>query len=289
LTVVRSKVLGFCMGVRRAVALAETEADRMNLSGQVFSLGPLVHNPFVLSALKNRGIDIFDETVQNLKNCSLIIRAHGIDPFLEDDFRSRGAVIVDATCPKVKESQLKVKALAKDGFSLFLAGDASHAEIAGLKGYAGNALFAVVSDIEKAESAAQELTRKNKNAKPALLGQTTFSGDDYQKIGEMIKKYFPCLKIFNTICSATFDRQQALRDLLDNTEAVIIAGGRESANTRRLFEIAQGSDLPCILIEKAEEILESFFKYKRVGICSGASTPDTVIDEIEKELKRKSE
>lgn len=277
------------MGVRRAVALAETEAERLNLSGQVFSLGPLVHNPFVLSALKDKGIEILDEKVQNLKNCSLIIRAHGISPSQEEDLRSRGANLIDATCPKVKESQLKVKALAKDNFSLFLAGDASHAEIEGLKGYAGVALAAVVSDTETAENAVKELASKNKNAKLALLGQTTFSGDVYQKIGEIIKKYFPCLEIFNTICSATFDRQHALRELLDNTEAVIIAGGRESANTRRLLEIAQGSCVPCVLIEKAEEIPDYFFKYKIVGISSGASTPDTTIDEIEKELKKKSE
>jgi 4-hydroxy-3-methylbut-2-enyl diphosphate reductase len=278
--VIRARVLGFCMGVHRAVKLATAEADNKGLSGQVYTLGPLIHNPKVLSDLKNRGIEILDEPFPNLKNCSVIIRAHGIEPHIENDLRGKGANIVDATCPKVKESQLKVKALAEAGFSLFLAGDAAHAEIAGLIGYADKKFRAVVSSTAEAETAAKDLHKNEKNIKLALVGQTTFSSEEYQKIGEAVKKYFPDLEIVKTICTATQDRQQALRELFGRIEAVIIAGGKESANTRRLFEIARESGLPCVLIEKTAEIPEYFRNFNTVGLSAGASTPDTVIDEI---------
>ncbi|MDR2952489.1 MAG: 4-hydroxy-3-methylbut-2-enyl diphosphate reductase, partial [Treponema sp.] len=136
--VIRSKVLGFCMGVRRAAALAAREAENVKLtSGRVLTLGPLIHNPAALDELKKRGVEEVAESSHDLKSNSLVICAHGIDPRFEEDLRGKGAFIIDATCPKVKESQLKAKALAEKGFTLFLAGEVKHAEIIGILGYAG--------------------------------------------------------------------------------------------------------------------------------------------------------
>ena len=301
--VVRSEVLGFCMGVQRAVTLASDEADNVKeKGGRVFTLGPLIHNPNVLSNLKNRGVEILDKPPQNPEGCSIVIRAHGIDPRIEKDLRGRGAYIVDATCPKVKESQLKAEALLRDGYSLFLAGEAEHAEIQGIQGFAESGFYStakessapfcvVAGNAAEAEKAAKKLREAQMAAglshgKTALIGQTTISMEEYLTIGEAVKKYFPNLMIIQTICSATAERQQALRELLDQVDAVIVAGGRDSANTRRLLAIAQESGKPCALIESAGEIPAVFLSCRTIGLCAGASTPDSVIDEIERELMR---
>jgi len=297
MNLVRARVLGFCMGVERAVELAVSETGA---GGRVYSLGPLIHNPSVLADLKGRGVEVLKEPPQNPEGCSIIIRAHGISPKAEKDLRDRGCRIVDATCPNVKKSQLKAEELARAGYCLFLAGEAEpqsspsvHAEIAGILGYAENgftkketSFSVVVGSAAEAEKQAALLFEKNRYAKTALLGQTTFSQEEYFSIGEAIKKFFPDLEIVQTICSATENRQQALRELLDECDAVLIAGGKDSANTRRLLAIAQESGKPCALVENPSDIPVDFFDYETVGICAGASTPDYVINEIEIELFR---
>jgi len=288
--VIRAGVLGFCMGVRRAFDLAASEAQRVrSFGGRVYTLGPLIHNPRVLADLENLGVEIAPQT--NWHNCSeypkdssFIIRAHGISRREEEGLRSRGYNIVDATCPKVKASQLKAEALVSDGYRLFLAGEAEHAEIAGIIGYAGAGFCEVVENAEKAQAAAAKLFETEKNTKTALIGQTTISEEEYSAIGTTIRKYFPSLEIIGTICAATRDRQQALRELLNKTDAIVIAGGKESANTRRLLSIAQSSGKPAFLAENAAGLPAFLKTCKTIGLCAGASTPDSVIEEIEREL-----
>jgi len=284
--VIRSEVLGFCMGVQRAVELANAETKRQK---QVFSFGPLVHNSRVLQDLKKNGIKDMEELPHNLENCTVIIRAHGITPLDEKDLRARGAHIVDATCPIVKASQMHAEDLARAGYSIFLAGEARHAEIEGITGYARNASSAsciIVSGAVEAGRAAKKLYGIKSDSKTALLGQTTINEDEYNAIGEAIKLFFPNLEIFQTICGVTSARQNALRILIEQTEAVVIIGGKESANTRRLFSIAAESGKPCILAEDAGEIPPAFFSCQTVGISAGASTPDYLVDEFERELLR---
>ena len=285
--VIRAKVLGFCMGVRRAVDLANAEADQAKISGgRVYTLGPLIHNPHVLADLETRGVEILNEPLQNLEGSSIIIRAHGVSRGVEEDLRDKGGRIIDATCPKVKASQLKAEALVRAGFRLFLAGEAEHAEIAGILGYAASGFCQVVESAAKAEAAAKKLYEKEKDAKTALIGQTTISEEEYRAIGRAIKKYFPALEIIQTICAATRDRQEALAELLDQADAVVVVGGKESANTRRLLAIAQDRGKPCVLAESAANIPPEFRAFETIGICAGASTPDSVIEEIERELQK---
>jgi len=285
------------MGVRRAVELANSQAD--NPAGKVYTLGPLIHNPQALEDLKRRGAAILDEAnlPENLSGAVVIIRAHGISPQTEAELRKRGAEVVDATCPKVKASQLKAASLAKQGYRLFLAGEESHAEIAGIRGYANNAaagsgqFLQVVSNAEEAQAAAAGLLAEDQAlqkdpAKTALLAQTTISAEEYHAIGMVISRYFPALEIIPTICAATRERQDSLRELLGKVDAVAIGGGKDSANTRRLLGIAQASGKPCAIVETAKDIPPDFFRFETVGLAAGASTSDTVIDEIEKRLAK---
>ena len=281
--VIRSNVLGFCMGVRRAVEMA---VDAANSGGCVYSLGPVIHNPEFLAVLESRGVTSINESElpENLENCPVIIRAHGVSSKTESELNNRRCRIIDATCPKVKTSQLKAKELSDSGFFLFLAGEAEHAEIKGILGYAKEGFCVTVGCAAEAETEAAKLYQTRGGVKTALLGQTTISEDEYSTVTASIKKYFSDLKIINTICAATAERQKSLRELLNHVEAVVIAGGRESANTRRLLLIAQESGKPCVLAENADEIPDRFKNFETVGLCAGASTPDCVIDEIEREL-----
>jgi len=276
------------MGVRRAVDYACAEVKSAK-GRRVYTYGPLVHNPKVLDDLLKRGVETLDELPQNFEGVSLIIRAHGIGPQLEKDLRGRGAHVIDATCPIVKASQLQAEELSREKYCLFLAGEANHPEIEGILGYVqscNSPFCVVVGNAREAGKSAKKLYGMNHDVKTALLGQTTISEKEYNAIGETIKLFFPNLEIFQTICSATTERQQALYEIIDQADAVIIAGGKESANTRRLLAIAQKTGKPCALVEDAKEIPQSFFAYGTVGISSGASTPDFVIDEIERELTR---
>jgi len=277
------------MGVRRAVEMSISAAvEAADSCSRVYSLGHVIHNPEVLAVLESRGVVSINEfeLPETLENCSVIIRAHGISPKTESELRNRGCRIIDATCPKVKTSQLKAKELADEGYFLFLAGEAGHAEIKGILGYAKDSFCVTAGCAVEAGKEAAKLYETQGSVKTALLGQTTISENEYGAISESIKKYFPDLKIINTICAATAERQKSLRELLDHVEAVVIAGGRESANTRRLLLIAERSGKPCVLAENAGEIPDSIKNFETVGLCAGASTPDSVIDDIERELLR---
>jgi 4-hydroxy-3-methylbut-2-enyl diphosphate reductase len=284
--------------VRGAVDIALMETASAD-HHKVYTIGPLIHNPSVLENLKSRGIEILDEDAvpvtgdsKNSKNGSAagataVIRAHGISPQLETRLRELGFRIEDATCPKVKKSQTLAEELSKAGYRVFLAGERRHAEITGILGYAPDGI--VVEDADSALQTAKALFREESAAKTALIAQTTISADDFTAIGEAIKKIFPDVKILNTICPATRERQNALKELCEKSDAVIIAGGKNSANTRHLLAIAEAvcfhNGKPAVLVENAAGVPEEFFQYETIGVSAGASTPDEVIDEIESMLK----
>jgi 4-hydroxy-3-methylbut-2-enyl diphosphate reductase len=288
--VIRAKTLGFCMGVRRAVDLAYTAASAC----RVYTLGPLIHNPQVLDELKRRGVETLNEEhlPEDLHGASVIIRAHGVSPQTETELHQRGAQVIDATCPRVKSSQLKAAAFAEAGYRLFLAGEECHAEITGIKAYAGSGFYAIVGNAAEAKALAARLYAEAEAAKypvkTALIGQTTISAEEYRDIGAAITPFFPDLEIAQTICAATGERQESLREILDKVDAVIIAGGKGSANTRRLLAIAETVGKPCALVETAADIPPDFFSLNTIGLASGASTPDGVIEEVEKLLNQKS-
>jgi 4-hydroxy-3-methylbut-2-enyl diphosphate reductase len=280
--VIRARVLGFCMGVRRAVDMAEAELARQ---GKVRSIGPLIHNPRFLSSLEKRGLELLEEGAlpSELGASTVIIRAHGISPSLEEELCRRRAALVDATCPRVKKNQLKARSLSEAGFSLFIAGEERHGEVAGLRGYAPGAL--VVSGAAEAERAAAALAREKPGARTALIGQTTIGDGEYEAVGRAIRAVFPGLKTVDSICPAVRERQEALGELCSLVDAVLVAGGRTSSNTRRLLDIALSLGKPAWLVESAAEIGESGIAgYGTIGLSAGASTPDSDIAEIEAAL-----
>jgi 4-hydroxy-3-methylbut-2-enyl diphosphate reductase len=304
--VIRARLLGYCMGVRRAVRLAYAEAEKN--AGPVYTAGPLIHNPQVLEDLRRRGVEVLDDApgesaflessrrLPELSGAVVIIRAHGVTPQLEAALSRQGAVIVDATCPKVKASQIKARDLSEEGYRIFLAGEKQHGEIIGIQGYAPGCII-VANPEEAREAGRMAASGENKDPdkaplKTALIGQTTISPEEYQAIAEAITAYLPQTEVINTICPATKDRQDALRSLCAEADALIIVGGRESANTRRLLAIAQAegqangrsSGKPAWLVESPAELPADLAAYGVIGLSAGASTPDEVIDAIEKAI-----
>lgn len=276
--------MGFCMGVRRAVETARAELEN---GRPVYSLGPLIHNPQALAPLEKLGLIVLEETARPPAGAAVIIRAHGISPAARKVLQ--GSRIADATCPRVKSSQNTARLLARRGRRVFFAGEKDHAEARGIAGYveAEGGPCIVVGNAAEAEKAAAALFHDEPGAKTALIAQTTFSVDEYVLAASAVRKFFPGLEVKDTICGATRERQDALRELCAAVDAVLVAGGKGSANTRRLLDIAESLGRPAWLAESradAAALAGELRRFRTLGLCAGASTPDGVIDEIEAEL-----
>jgi 4-hydroxy-3-methylbut-2-enyl diphosphate reductase len=292
--VIRADVLGFCFGVKRAVAAAENALGNTS-SHRTFTLGPLIHNPSVLADLKKKGLAVLDENdleaVQ--KNDVVIIRAHGTTPTVIEQLALCGATILDETCPRVLASQKLAAKWAREGYCIIIAGDKNHGEVTGISGYASNAWNSAVHQTSNCcDNGERVVVVQNKEEaeamklpeKAVLLAQTTFSPESFDEISALLLKKNKQLLVFNTICTATMERQNALKKLAGVTDGIIVIGGKNSANTRRLYETAQTICTNAALIEHASQIPELFFSLSTVALTAGASTPDEVIDSVEQTL-----
>ena len=261
-----AKTAGFCMGVRLAMdkVLALAEKD----SGPVYTHGPLIHNRQAVERLEAMGIRDFERCDE--ATCgTVLIRAHGVPKQVAAELREGGLEVVDATCPRVLASQRKVERRAGEGYSILIAGDRDHAEVVGLVSHAGERC-ARVSTVEEAE--AVEL-----DGPVCLLAQTTFNEALYGQIAEAVRRLHPDAEVVQSICKATHERQSEVRELATEVEAMVVVGGRHSANTARLAELARSSGTPTFHVETADELdVEALAQFTVVGLTAGASTPNWV-------------
>ena len=258
------------MGVRRAVETT-LEVIQKNDTG-VFTFGPLIHNPQVLNLLEERGVKILKD-IPEKENGTVIIRAHGVPPLYKEQLQRAGATVKDATCPHVVKVQVIIKKYLKQGYGTVIIGDRNHAEVEGLMGFAGG-LGRVVSNRE-------DVKNLDLRTPYIIVSQTTQDETIFAELSSMILEQFPGGKVFNTICDATHKRQEEVRSLCDNVEAMVVVGGKNSANTKRLAEIAEGKGCPVFLVETDEELdLGELSKYECVGVTAGASTPTWMISRV---------
>ena len=281
--IIRASVLGFCFGVRRAVDLAE-KALCENKGKKVYSLGPLIHNESALAELEKRGLcTVEEEKLEQIPDEStVIIRAHGVSPKVTEALERKKCNVIDATCPRVKASQKMVEKYTYDDDFVIISGDKNHGEMKGIAGYAGSS-FAQIQDVEEAEQLDFSLF-EGKNV--ILMSQTTYSVNEFAKIEQSLRSKIKNLAVMNTICPATNERQTALLELCKKVDGVLVIGGKNSANTKRLYQTAQKYCQKAAHIQNAEEIPEEFFALEKVGITAGASTPDEIIDRVEESLGR---
>lgn len=279
--IIRASVLGFCFGVRRAVELAE-KALLENSGKKVYSLGPLIHNEKFLEKLKSKGLEIIEENqIESLEEGSVvIIRAHGVGPDVIKDLENKNCSILDATCPRVKASQKMVERYTNQNDYVILSGDKNHGEVIGIAGYAGKNFI----QIQNKEEAEKLQFSENDGINAILMSQTTYSEKEFEQIEEILRKKVKNIDVMNTICPATRERQEALIELCKNVDGVLVVGGKNSANTKRLFQTAATNCRNAALIQTADEIPHDFYKMNTVGITAGASTPDEIIEAVEKSL-----
>ena len=279
MTVILADVLGYCMGVRRAVESAIASIDKAN---DVYTLGPLIHNKTALNSLEKKGLKVLNENkAEDAKiGSTVIIRAHGVPPSVNEILKKRECTIINATCPRVTASQKNAAHYASMNYTVILAGDSNHGEVIGIAGYSGNKFYLV----QDSEDAKKLLPPEDADENAILLSQTTFSPQEFEKIAKIIKEKYKNLKVMNTICPATKERQDSLLRLCPLVEGVLVVGGKNSANTKRLLQTAKENCSKAALIETADEIPEDFFKLQIVGITAGASTPDSAIEEVKNAL-----
>jgi 4-hydroxy-3-methylbut-2-en-1-yl diphosphate reductase len=276
--IVRAKVMGFCAGVRRAVLLAEQAAERA-AGHPVYSLGKIVHNNTVTDRLAGIGITVLEDGAIPPQGAVVLIRSHGVHPSQLQKLRDSGSSIVDATCPKVVANQRTAARQAASGRKVVIAGDEGHGEVMGLAGHVPGA--AVIPDSLKAQS-------WHHDGPVALIAQTTMSQAEVDGIVSALKANNSDVIVAGGICGATADRQAALRELLPQVDAVVVVGGKDSANTRRLTAIAHETGKPVWQVANADEISDDLAgqlcRLERIGLSAGASTPDEAIDAVERRL-----
>ena len=269
------------MGVRRAVDMALTALETYPQK-KVMTLGPLIHNRTALEGLALKGLSVLEEKdVENAEGESVvIIRAHGVPPTVRELLEHKNCTIIDATCPRVTASQSAVAEYAQNGWTVILAGDRNHGEVTGIAGYAGKH-FILVQNREEAAA----LAAGRPEEKAVLLSQTTFSSAEFEAIALAVRRKYCTVRVMNTICPATRERQAALEKLCPAVDGILVIGGKNSANTKRLLLTAQRLCTRSELIETAADIPPDFYTLRTIGLTAGASTPDSVITEVEQTLQ----
>ena len=270
--VIRAKTAGFCMGVSLALQKLDTALDEAAAvegpQGRIRTLGPIIHNPQVLAHYEAKGVLCVRDAAELRPGDRVIIRAHGIPRQVEERVRAGGALVVDATCPKVKK--------ARQGATLLLFGEADHPEVRGLVSYAHGPAYVFGSPEELAG------LRLDPGRAHVLASQTTQDRKTFSGLEAALRARFPGLTVLSTICDATRERQEEARSIASSVDVMVIVGGRQSGNTRRLADVAALSGIDTFHVESADELDAKRFTQKtRAGLTAGASTPKSLIDAAE--------
>jgi 4-hydroxy-3-methylbut-2-enyl diphosphate reductase len=280
--VIRAKSAGFCWGVERAIQVAREESQGGKRT--VYTDGPLIHNRQMMDALgkddiqevgdyqSKKKIELNDESE---KESVVVVRAHGISPQRRDYLKGLGLPFRDGTCPDVGIIAGKVKSHAEKGFSIVIFGDPEHPEVIGLMGYAKEKAHVIANenDISKLPDLGEKV---------AMVSQSTMFTHEFKHLSNLLSHKYPGLLIFDTICGATKERQSDLVDLVnEGADAIVVIGGKHSANTRKLAKLAASHDRPTFHIETAEDIEKADFdNFETVGVTAGASTPEFIIRKV---------
>ncbi|MCM2332677.1 MAG: 4-hydroxy-3-methylbut-2-enyl diphosphate reductase [Anaeromyxobacteraceae bacterium] len=273
-----ARTAGFCWGVRRTVDQVMAVADQAR--GPVVTLGPIIHNPQAVARMRDKGVGTVNAIAEVAGGTTVVVRTHGAVQSELEAARSRGLEVVDGTCPYVKYPQAMAQRLSKEGYHLVIVGDANHAEVKGVVSYAVGPCTVV-----KPGGPIPEI----KDKKVAVVAQTTCIGADFERVVGALALRHKEVRAVNTICNDTEERQADARALAAEVDAVVVVGGKNSANTRHLAEICREIQPRTWHVETEEELQPAWFEgCKTVGLSAGASTPDWVVDGVAGWLRRLS-
>jgi (E)-4-hydroxy-3-methyl-but-2-enyl pyrophosphate reductase len=268
--IIKADKAGFCFGVERAVSIAREALAQSR--EPVYSLGPIIHNPQVVGELAEAGLRVV-ESLGEVKSGIIIIRSHGAPTSIYEMADRKGLTVLDATCPFVKNMHQLARNLARDGYQVVLFGDRQHPEITSLLDDPDSQPL-VVNSAEEARGA-------KLGKKVGLLSQTTQSPELFNAVAQELLPAVKELRIYNTICDSTRQRQEEALEISKKVEVMIVIGGRNSANTRRLYDLCRSTGTPAHLVEVPEEVSREWLDGARaVGVTAGASTPRRLIDRV---------
>ncbi len=260
---------GFCYGVKRAIETVERCIDS---GGKAHTLGPIIHNPQMVSELAKKGVSPAKD-INEIAEGTVIIRSHGVGPQIYQDAEAKNLTVVDATCPHVKKAQQAAYELMKEGYPVIIIGERDHPEVKSIVSWT-HELAVIVESIEDAEQLPFQ-------QRLGVVVQTTFSGELFEQILAIVKQKCTDIQVKRTICTATDLRQQAAAALAVKMDSMVIIGGKNSANTARLAEVCRQSGCPVYHIETADELKPEWFSNDlHVGVSAGASTPEWIIEEV---------
>ncbi|SFV66775.1 4-hydroxy-3-methylbut-2-enyl diphosphate reductase [hydrothermal vent metagenome] len=264
---------GFCFGVKRAIKIAEENKNSA-------TYGPLIHNSKEISRLdKDFKVGLVEDFTTFKAGDKAIVRTHGIVKDELKTLKESGVDVVDATCPFVKKPQEIAQEMSENGYSVVIFGDVAHPEIKGVKSYATHGAYVVTSP--------SELEDVKLHERVALIAQTTRKVEDYMEIANYLIPRHKEVRVFNTICNATFENQDAVRKLSKRADVMIIIGGKNSSNTKQLFNISYENCKDSYHIEDEKELDVSWFAGKELcGISAGASTPDWIIQNVVNSIEK---
>jgi len=270
---------GFCYGVKMAVDKAFELAEHS--SKPVYVLGELIHNPQVIEKLQNQGVQTVQSVDEIPSGSACVIRTHGVDPDHIDTAESRSIDVSDATCPDVRRVQDKAMELAEEGYTVIVVGKASHPEIVGIMAHSrridGSKIVAI-NEPQELHAALEGLP----TTKIGIVSQTTQKEDTFFQVVAEVAKFARELKVFNTICPATFKRQSAAEKLAHEVELMVVVGGKNSSNTTHLAEVCREIGTEALHIETVQELKDhpALTKPETIGVTAGASTPDWLVQEV---------
>lgn len=279
-----AKTAGFCFGVNRAVNMLYDLVDK---GEKICTLGPIIHNPQVINDLASKGVGIVDDISTVSTDVKVVIRTHGVEKSALDFCKENSVNYIDATCPFVKKIHKIVADNSTDLLPVLIAGDSKHPEVIGIRSYCNGECF-IFNSAEELETILKNNTFDIANPF-IVVSQTTFSIKEWKKCIKIIKLYYTNAIIFDTICSATEERQAEALLLSKKNDAMIIVGGRTSSNTAKLKAVCE-QNCPTYLIETADELLDiALCDVHSIGVTAGASTPDSIIKEVLKTMSENFE
>lgn len=270
-----AKSAGFCFGVKRAVEMVYKEAET---GKKVYTLGPIIHNEQVVQDLEQKGVRVIDtpEELSEAEDATVIIRSHGISADVYHQLEDKKVRIVDATCPFVSKIHRIVEKKYQEGSCIVIVGNANHPEVEGINGWC-NGAATVIGSVSEAENYSQEPARKL-----CVVAQTTFNYKKFKDIVDIFSKKSYDINVMNTICNATEERQTEAAAIAGDSDAMIVIGGKHSSNTQKLYEICKNVCPDTHFIQTLDDLdLKQFQSFRSVGITAGASTPNTIIKEVQ--------
>ncbi len=266
---------GFCFGVNRAVEL--TQKELLNKGSDIYSLGPLIHNPQAVKYFEKKGLKVIncveELSLNPLNSNKIIIRSHGVSKQVIDEIEDNRIEFIDTTCPYVKSIHNRVEEFKNQGYNIIIVGDPTHPEVIGINGWCDNEGYIVNSTNEAFDLPSMD--------KVCIVCQTTYKKEKFDTLVSIIKEKCNNIKLFNTICNATKLRQESCKEVASNVDFMIVIGGYQSSNTNKLAEISRENCKNVVHVQTAQELdLNEINRYEKIGITAGASTPDWIIKEV---------